>query len=77
MISHVLDTCALLDLATGRWSDPAARRELTGAKRPVILAVSVWEIARKLRVGKLTLPCKQSGVLEFVQALCTRHRHRL
>jgi len=74
LISHVLDTCALLDLASGRWTDPEARKELIQASRPVLLAVSVWEIARKLRVGKLTLPCAQSGVLHFVQSVCDRHQ---
>ncbi|MFZ4599259.1 MAG: type II toxin-antitoxin system VapC family toxin [Terrimicrobiaceae bacterium] len=74
MISHVLDTCALLDLAAGRWTDRVARRELAGAKRPVVLCVAVWEIARKLRVGKLQLPCGQAGVLDFVHGICRRHQ---
>lgn len=74
LISHVLDTCALLDLASGRWTDSEARKELIEASRPVLLAISVWEIARKLRVGKLTLPCAQSGVLHFVQRICDHHQ---
>ena len=71
--SHLLDTCALLDLAAGRWTDQSARADLRDADHPVVLSVSVWEIARKLRLGKLTLPCRQDGVLEFVQAVCARH----
>ena len=71
--SHVLDTCALLDLAAGRWTDATARTELQRAEHPVVLSVSVWEIARKLRLGKLALPCDQRGVLDFVRAVCQRH----
>jgi len=72
--SHVLDTCALLDLAVGRWSAPIAREALKKAEAPVILAVSVWEIARKRRIGKLRLPCEQEGVHDFVRSVCQRHR---
>lgn len=74
VITHVLDTCALLDLAAWRWSELEARCELKTARRPVVLAGSVWEIARKLRVGKLTLPCSQDGVLDFVEQVCARYR---
>jgi PIN domain nuclease of toxin-antitoxin system len=74
VISHLLDTCALLDLAAGRWTDRVARRELAKARRPVVLSVTVWEIARKLRVGKLRLPCGQAGVLDFVRGVCLRHQ---
>jgi PIN domain nuclease of toxin-antitoxin system len=77
MISHVLDTCALLDLAAGRWTSRPARRALTEAADPVILSLTVWEIARKLRLGKLQLPCAQAEVLEFVEAVCARHRLRV
>jgi PIN domain nuclease of toxin-antitoxin system len=73
LISHVLDTCALLDLAAGRWTDRKARLELRSAEGPVALSVSVWEIARKLRVGKLKLPCDQAGVFDFVEAVCRRY----
>jgi PIN domain nuclease of toxin-antitoxin system len=75
MISHLLDTCAFLDLAAGRWTDRTARNELMNARYPAVLCVSVWEIARKLRVGKLKLPCAQAEVLEFVHDVC--HRHQL
>jgi PIN domain nuclease of toxin-antitoxin system len=77
MISHVLDTCAVLDLAAGRWTDKTARRELASALDPVILTVSVWEIARKLRLGKLRLPCEVDGVLSFMEELCERHQLRI
>jgi PIN domain nuclease of toxin-antitoxin system len=73
VISHVLDTCALLDLAAGRWTSSAARAALETADAPAVLCVSVWEIARKRRLGKLTLPCDQRGVLDFVEAVCERH----
>ena len=73
MSSHVLDTCALLDLAAGRWTLADARKELQRAPAPVVLSVSVWEISRKLRLGKLTLPCDLPGVLGFVRAVCHRH----
>lgn len=77
MISHVLDTCALIDLAAGRWTNRAARAALAAAARPVVLSVSVWEIARKLRLGKLILPCEQREVLAFAAAICRRHQIEL
>lgn len=72
MITHVLDTCALLDLTTERWTNPAARVELEQAEKPVLLAVSVWEISRKSRLGKLSLPCEFSDVYNFTLNVC-RH----
>lgn len=77
MISHVLDTCAILDLASGRWREPLAREALSAANDPVVLCVSVWELARKLRLGKIKLPCQQSGVTAFVEKIATRHRLRV
>jgi PIN domain nuclease of toxin-antitoxin system len=77
VISHVLDTCAVLDLAAGRWSDPAARSELSAADDPVILCVTVWELARKLRLGKIILPCPQAGVAAFVEEIARRHQLRV
>lgn len=74
MITHVLDTCALLDLTTDRWSNPTARSELEQAEAPVLLAVSVWEMSRKYRLGKLDLPCELSGVYEFVLNVCQHHQ---
>ena len=40
----------------------------------MVLCVAVWEIARKLRAGKLKLPCGQAGVLDFVHGICLRHQ---
>ena len=77
MITHVLDTCAVLDLAAGRWTRKEARRELVEAADPVVLAITVWEIARKYRVGKLQLPCEQEGIEQFVEAIAARHKLRL
>ncbi len=77
MISHVLDTCAFLDLAAGRWTDRTARRELTQAQDPVLLSVTVWEIARKSRIGKLRLPCELDGTLDFVYSICDYHQLRI
>ena len=77
MISHVLDTCAVLDLASGRWSAAPAREKLAEADHPVILCVTVWELARKLRLGKIRLPCQQSGVAKFVDQIARRHDLRV
>jgi PIN domain nuclease of toxin-antitoxin system len=77
VISHVLDTCAVLDLASGRWTDPQARAALSAAPDPVVLCVSVWELARKLRLGKIKLPCRQEGVAAFVGKVAARHKLRL
>ncbi len=77
MISHVLDTCAFLDLTTERWSAPDACEALQQAERPVLLAVSVWEIARKCRVGKLRLPCGLSEVHAFILKVCQHHQIEL
>ncbi|MFM7374617.1 MAG: type II toxin-antitoxin system VapC family toxin [Chthoniobacterales bacterium] len=77
MISHVLDTCAVLDLASGRWSDPVARESLSSASDPVVLCVSVWELARKLRLGKIKLPCQQSDVAAFAEKIAARHSLRI
>jgi len=77
MISHILDTCAVLDLACGRWSNNSAKKELRGAEDPVVPCLAIWEISRKLRVGKLELPCEVDGVLEFVEAICERHKLRI
>ena len=77
MSSHVLDTSAVLDLAADRWTVETARKALIEARDPVLLSVTVWEIARKLKVGKLKLPCRQNEVLRFVLDICSRYRLRL
>jgi len=77
MTRHLLDTCAFLDLLSGRWTRPEAREALRGSPEAGLLCVSVWEMARKLRLGKLQLPCDLPGLLGFVQAACERHELRL
>ena len=77
MISHVLDTCAVLDLASGRWTDAVARKELSIAADPVVLSVTVWELARKLRLGKIKLPCAVSETAEFASEIAKRHDLRI
>lgn len=74
LISHVLDTCALLDLATGRWTSTSAKEAVRTAVAPVLLSVSVWEISRKLRLGKLRLPCELGDVLRLITEICDYHR---
>ena len=74
MISHVLDTCAFLDLIAERWSSERARTEFAGAGHPVLLAVSIWEISRKLRLEKLSLPCELCGVYGFILKVCQHHQ---
>jgi PIN domain nuclease of toxin-antitoxin system len=76
-MTTLLDTCALLDLAAGRWKNEAAKEVLRESPDATVLSVSVWEIARKFRLGKLTLPCDQKGILEFVRAVCRRYDLRL
>jgi PIN domain nuclease of toxin-antitoxin system len=74
---HLLDTCAFLDLAGGRWSRAEARAALRHSPDAGVLCLSIWEIARKARLGKLQLPCPPSGILDFAQAVCERHGIRL
>jgi PIN domain nuclease of toxin-antitoxin system len=74
MISHVLDTCALLDLTTERWSSKEARLAFECSEHPVLLSVSIWEISRKFRLGKLSLPCELAGVYEFTLKVCQHHQ---
>ena len=53
----MLDTCALLWLASG--SDAisgATRRRIDEASVVYVSAISIWEIARKFRKGTLELP---------------------
>lgn len=74
MITHVLDTCAFLDLTSERWSNPEARQELEQADKPVLLSVSIWEICRKARLGKLHLPCELSDAYAFLLRVCQHHQ---
>lgn len=77
LISHLLDTCAFLDLLTERWERGVAYDQFQDARAPVLLSISVWEMARKLKKGKLDLPCDGSELLAFVQEVCTRFRIEL
>jgi PIN domain nuclease of toxin-antitoxin system len=77
VITHVLDTCALLDLTTERWSNPAAREELEQAEKPVLLAVFVREISRKFRLRKLRLPCELADLYEFLLRVCQHHQLKI
>jgi PIN domain nuclease of toxin-antitoxin system len=54
----LLDTHAFLWLVTGdRRLSPAARRALEGPKaQPLLSLASVWELAIKSSLGRLTLP---------------------
>ena len=65
-MTHVIDTCAFLDLLAGRWENASAKKVLKSAEAPVLLSVSAWEIARKVRIGKLKLPCSQAGLHDFL-----------
>jgi PIN domain nuclease of toxin-antitoxin system len=73
-VSHLLDTCALLDLVAGRWNDPDGIKTLESAAKPAVLSLSGWEIARKFRLGKLTLPCKADELEGFLDAVFTHYQ---
>lgn len=66
----LLDTCALLWLATGEL--PPGVRALIDDENDAVLAsaVSAWELAVKLRRGKLTLPLP---LAEWWPALVSTH----
>lgn len=68
-MSLLLDTCALLALADGSLS-AKAKRALGKADRAIVPAFVVWEIAIKVKTGKLMLPALP---LPWVEALCARH----
>ncbi len=70
-VTHVLDTCALVDLVAGRWQNQSAIQELENATHPVVHSLSAWEIARKLRIGKLSLPCETETLSEFLTEVMT------
>lgn len=74
MISHLLDTCAFLDLIAERWKNRDAIHAFRASKNPALLSVSLWEIARKLRKGRLELPCSQKELLTFCQEVCEHFR---
>ena len=54
----LLDTCALLWLASGsRNLSKAARSAISDAQMVCVSPVSAWEIAIKVSRGKIVLPC--------------------
>lgn len=54
----LLDTCALLWLASGSRSlSNVARSAIAEAQRACVSPVSAWEIAVKVAKGKIVLPC--------------------
>ncbi len=65
----LLDTCALLALATGDLPKKASKC-LTSAAEASVPAVVVWEIAIKVKTGKLQLP---DAPLPWIESLCTRY----
>jgi PIN domain nuclease of toxin-antitoxin system len=69
----ILDTCAFLDLVAERWTASRVISTFKEAQHPVILSITVWEISRKLGLGKLDLPCEQTGVLSFVREVCDHY----
>ena len=68
-MNYLLDTCALLALADGRLSS-SAHDALTEAHQAVISPVVQWELAIKVKAGKLTLP---EPPLAWVASLALRH----
>lgn len=73
-VSHVLDTCALLDLLADKWTNSVAVQELEKASHPVVLTLSAWEIARKLRIGKLSLPCDSEHLFSFLDKVMKHYQ---
>lgn len=67
--SLLLDTCALIWLATGSEELSMKTRQLIArAPRVFVSSVSAWELGVKCHKGKLTLPCDArswfTGVVE-------------
>jgi PIN domain nuclease of toxin-antitoxin system len=66
----LLDTCALLALASGQLP-PLAHSALQTANRACISPVVPWELGIKVKTGKLQLP---ELPLLWVQALAVKHQ---
>ncbi len=66
----VLDTSALLfwTLDPAQLS-PAARQAIDGASQLVVSSMSIWEIALKVKRGKLILPLAIADYVERLQRL--------
>ncbi|MCX6876421.1 MAG: type II toxin-antitoxin system VapC family toxin [Verrucomicrobia bacterium] len=65
----LLDTCALIALAYGMLT-PRARQALLAAPEAILSPVTVWELAIKVKSGKLRLP---DPPLVWVEQLVARH----
>ena len=67
----LLDTCALLWLASGsRNLSKAARSAIAKTQRACVSPVTAWEIAVKVSKGKIVLPCPAR---EWFGAVVRRH----
>jgi len=77
MISHLLDTCAFIDLILEKWNNPEAVRAFQSSRNPALLSVSIWEIARKQRKGRIKLPCRAENLLHFANEVCDYYRIEL
>ena len=69
-VNLLLDTCALLALATGQLPE-AARSALQTARSAFVSPIVPWELGIKVKSGKLQLP---DPPLSWVQALATKHQ---
>jgi PIN domain nuclease of toxin-antitoxin system len=65
----LLDTCALLALGEGKLPRRSSK-SLSTAPNAIVPAVVVWEIAIKVKTGKLRLP---DAPMPWVQALGARY----
>lgn len=65
----LLDSCALLALASGTLPN-GARQALAKSDEAFVSPVVVWEIAIKVKTGKLQLP---AAPLAWVESLARRH----
>ena len=65
----LLDTCALIALACGKLT-PRARQALLAAPEANLSPVTVWELAIKVKSGKLKLP---DPPVVWVEQLVVRH----
>ena len=66
----VLDTSALLFWTMDPIKlSPAARKAIDSASRLVVSSISIWEIALKVKRGKLVLPLSVSDYVERLQRL--------
>ena len=66
----LLDTCALIALASGKLPGKAAK-SLERAERAILPAVVPWEVATKTSKGKLALPLPPQA---WCGELARRHR---